>query len=314
MARGRYVRVTPEVQNLIDKALTVVDDTRKRIYDASKSADNKKKDTISGVNVKYWLDLDKTEARLKEMRNSKTISPSNLGYLKEASRSTYYDKQISYQLRYGEESSRVSSRTGKTITSLNSKFKWVTQAEINKYRRKELKGTATREELELLSHWQDATSVANQVISGAGLPKMEKSIAATDEARQRAIRASRASRKVDLSIGGQSDLINDLSYFLGSKYEGFDYIRDFIDWYRGAVQNNKQFLGEIEELYRKNTEIRKLFQDARGANMYTQIKKIAQAFNELISIIKGAYNNLYDSKTLDEIQETAEADSVSEID
>lgn len=314
MARGRYVRVTPEIQHLIDKALTVVDDTRKRIYDASKSAGSKKKDTISGVNVKYWLDLDETESRLKEMRNSKTISPATLGYLKEASRSTYYDKQISYQLRYGEESSKISNRTGKTVTSINSKFKWVTQAEINKYRRKELKGTATREELEVLSHWQDATSVANQAISGVGLPKVEKSVGATDEARQRAIRARRASRKVDLSIGGQSDLINDLSYFLGSKYEGFDYIRDFISWYRGAAQNNKQFLGEIEELYRKNTEIRKLFQNARGANMYTQIKKIAQALNELISIIKGAYNNVHDIETLTDIQAAAEADSVSEID
>lgn len=308
----KYVKVTPEVQSLIDKALTTIDNAKKRIQDAS--------DSGTPVQTKHWLDLDRMERDIKAYRSRSKISVSNLGFLREAAHPTYYDKWISYQLKFSEESTKYSKRTGKPVTSYNSKYKWVTQAEINSIKRKELKGTATAEEIQLLSHWQDSTMKANQAINETSLPTVDRSVPATDEDKIRAIRARRASRKLDVSIGGQSDLINDLSYFLGSKLIASDgkynlsYVPDFIQWYRDEASKNKVFFGEVEQLYRRNTEIRKQLQDAKGANLYVQVRKIAQALVELITKIKESYKKYSADTTLDDIHKNVEAASMTDID
>ena len=92
--------ITPEIVDLIDKALVVVDDAQKRIDSAKLHG--------VGVNVKYGVDLNRTKNELIALKKTEQrsqgkkayIDESKVAYLKEASRKTYYDNFIEYLLSY----------------------------------------------------------------------------------------------------------------------------------------------------------------------------------------------------------------------
>lgn len=293
MAKNQQL-ITPEIDNLIDKALVVVDNAQRRIDSAAKNGD--------GVRVKHWLDLEKTKRELKALKKSQQrsegkrayIDKSKVEFLKEASKPTYYDKWIEYNLSYSASQSKTSKKTGKTITDYIRGRKWVTQSEINAMRRKERAGTATPEEIQLLANWQEATKIASDAINTTTLPKVSKGVEATDEQRAQMIRARRNRHSLDLSIGGQSTLINDLSYFLGSRFKA-EVIQSFVDWLRKGMQD-KKFFAEVETLYHRNGKLQRDIDDAKGANWYKQYKIIINALAELMQQLEDHYGDKLDFK------------------
>ena len=157
-------------------------------------------------------------------------------------------------------------------------------------KRKEQSGTATDEEVQLLSNWQDATATASDAINVTELPTVAKGVEATDEQKAQMIRARRNRRSLDLSIGGQSTLINDLSYFLGSKFKA-EVIRSFIDWLRKGMSTNKKFFAEVENLYHKSGSLKRQIDDAKGANWYKQYKLIIAALEEIMQTLENHYGD-----------------------
>lgn len=287
--------ITPEIVDLIDKALVVVDDAQKRIGSAKLHG--------VGVNIKYGVDLNRTKNELIALKKTEQraqgkkayIDDSKVAYLKEASRKTYYDNFIEYLLSYSAPQSRKSKKTGKVVKDYVRGNKWVTQKEINAMKRKEQSGTATDEEVQLLSNWQDATATASDAINVTELPTVAKGVEATDEQRAQMIRARRNRRSLDLTIGGQSTLINDLSYFLGSKFKA-DVIRSFIDWLRKGMSTNKKFFAEVENLYHNHDSLKREIDDAKGANWYKQYKLIIAALEEIMQTLENHYGDTIEFK------------------
>lgn len=286
--------ITPEIDNLIDKALVVLDDAQKRIDSAKLHG--------VGVNIKHDIDLNKNKKELMDLKKSEQraagkrayIYESKIAFLKEASNKTYYDNFIEYLLSYSTPQSRKSMKTGKMVTDYVRGNKWVTQKEINAIRRKEQSGTASDTEVQLLANWQEATKTASDAINVTTLPKVDKGVEATDEQRAQMIRARRNRHSLDLSIGGQSTLINDLSYFLGSKFKA-EVIRSFIDWLRKGMQD-KKFFAEVETLYHRNGKLQRDIDDAKGANWYKQYKIIISALAELMQQLEDHYGDRLDFK------------------
>lgn len=316
MAKNQQL-ITSDIENLIDKALVVVDNAQRRIASANKHG--------GGARTAFWLDLEETKKDIKALKkenfrkNSKGevvrkayIDNSKVEFLKQAANPRYYDKWIEYNLSYGAEQSKKSKKTGKTITDYVRERKWVSQKEINAIRRKEKAGTATPEEMSLLSSWQKATETANEAISTTVLPKLEEGIEATDEQKAQMIRARRNRRSLDLSIGGQSTLINDLSYFLGSKFKS-EVIKEFIDWARKGMKKDKKFFAEIENLYHSR-DIHQKIDEAKGANWYQQYKEIISALEELMHELENHYGDKIDFKEeFDRLHEEVETRAMEGI-
>lgn len=106
-------------------------------------------------------------------------------------------------------------------------------------------------------------------------------ILATEADVQKFLRQSRGSKaNLDLSFGGQSALLNDLTYI--SRAKG-DIGYDLVTWLRGIMQDKTVF-AKIEHWYQSPAgyELRQTINDATGANMYNGIQRISSMIEKLL--------------------------------
>ena len=258
--------------DLVERSIKVLRTTIDRINDA----------LSNNVKVDVSFDPVATMAKLQEYQQGKKINKSTEAYLKEAARSTYYDRLVHYNLDYqSHEGTFTVNKTAK-----------VSQYDINKIRNKEASNKLTTvKETSLLKAWSEATMVANNY---------NAPILQTPEDVQNFLKQSRR-KKLDLSFGGMSSLINDLSYS-----QDIDISKDFITWIRDLMQANKQMFAEIEKWYNETDEGRKaryLLNTAKGRNWYKNYKRFAEAITEFIDTIE----NRYQVKAPDALKYKAEA-------
>lgn len=89
----------------------------------------------------------------------------------------------------------------------------------------------------------------------------------TEEAQQRYIK--RFNRTRDVSIGGNSSLINDLSYTYDCNDEG----REFVETIQRAMSNPQAFV-QIEGWYQSNDKLQDEIDKAKGHNWYDKFQDI----------------------------------------
>lgn len=246
-------------QQLIDKAIDVVKAAMDRISDAREH----------GIKVDTYFDPVETLEKLESYKDGSSKRKPNLGYLKEAARPTYYDKLIKYELPYTEQRGSFTVTTTKTLS----------QYDINRLRNKDAAGKdLTSTETSYLMAWSEATSVSNNYNN---VPILQ-----TDEQMQEFIKNSRK-KKLDLTFGGMSSLINDLTYS-----QDIEIAKDFVAWLRD-VMKDPQIFASVEKWYNTTTEGKKaryLINLAKGRNWYKNYKKFAECVVEMIDMLNNTFN------------------------
>lgn len=244
---------------LIDKAIDTLRAAMDRISDAREH----------GIEVTTYFDPVETLEKLESYKNGTSKRKPNLAYLKEAARPTYYDKIIKYDLPYTEQ------RGSFTVTST----KTLSQYEINRIKNKDARGgDLTSTETSYLMAWSEATSTANNYHN---VPIIQ-----TDAQMQEFIKNSRK-KSLDLSFGGMSSLINDLTYS-----QDIEVAKDFITWLRD-VMKDPQIFASVEKWYNTTNEGKKArytINLAKGKNWYKNYKKFAESVVEMIDMLDNTFN------------------------
>lgn len=261
---------------LIDRALKVLETAENRIQDAE----------ANDISVTTYVDLEATRQRLLEYRNKKRVRPTTLSYLREASRPTYYDRLIKYNLEVVDENrSTKTSAVTKTVS--------VSQYEINRLRKKQVTSPdiLTEEQNAVLAKWGAATEMsASAEIADLSSPKAEKKF----------MRAFKVDR--DVGIGGASLLINKLSY----TYDAVPSGREFVLWLQNIMKDPKVFV-EIEKWFRMNWQVQMAIDQAVNKEWYRNFKSFANMIVEFIDSISKQMN----IEIPDNILRRAETDSES---
>lgn len=290
---------------LVYKALVVLDNAEKR-YKAALNGD----DSVE-VRLKDGLDFERKRAKLEKMLDKVKLSDDDKERLKLMSRPTYYDKRIEYNIKYSQPVTKKSPITGKEVTSYDSTSKWVTQSQINAMKSREKKGTASKQDKQILSNWQKATSAANATINETEFaPELAnfQGVEYVDPVAQARIMANRRKKTIDLSTGGASQIINDFSYFTGSKYKS-EFVSEFVDWVRGAM-TDKKFFAEFETYYKSSDcdDVRAAIAKAKGKQWYKEYGEVAAAIVEFCSRLENFYGDDIPNKSkFDEVRDMAEA-------
>lgn len=261
---------------LIDRALKVLETAENRIQDAE----------ANDISVTTYVDLEATRQRLLEYRKQKRVRPTTLSYLREASRPTYYDRLIKYNLEVVDENrSTKTSAVTKTVS--------VSQYEINRLRKKQVTSPdiLTEEQNAVLAKWGAATEMsASAEIADLSSPKAEKKF----------MRAFKVDR--DVGIGGASLLINKLSY----TYDAVPSGREFVLWLQNIMKDPKVFV-EIEKWFRMNWQVQMAIDQAVNKEWYRNFKSFANMIVEFIDSISKQMN----IEIPDNILRRAETDSES---
>lgn len=261
---------------LIDRALKVLETAENRIQDAE----------ANDISVTTYVDLEATRQRLLEYRKQKRVRPTTLSYLREASRPTYYDRLIKYNLEVVDENrSTKTSAVTKTVS--------VSQYEINRLRKKQVTSpdVLTEEQNAVLAKWGAATEMsASAEIADLSSPKAEKKF----------MRAFKVDR--DVGIGGASLLINKLSY----TYDAVPSGREFVLWLQNIMKDPKVFV-EIEKWFRMNWQVQMAIDQAVNKEWYRNFKSFANMIVEFIDSISKQMN----IEIPDNILRRAETDSES---
>lgn len=261
---------------LIDRALKVLETAENRIQDAE----------ANDISVTTYVDLEATRQRLLEYRKQKRVRPTTLSYLREASRPTYYDRLIKYNLEVVDENrSTKTSAVTKTVS--------VSQYEINRLRKKQVTSPdiLTEEQNAVLAKWGAATEMsASAEIADLSTPKAEKKF----------MRAFKVDR--DVGIGGASLLINKLSY----TYDAVPSGREFVLWLQNIMKDPKVFV-EIEKWFRMNWQVQMAIDQAVNKEWYRNFKSFANMIVEFIDSISKQMN----IEIPDNILRRAETDSES---
>lgn len=261
---------------LIDRALKVLETAENRIQDAE----------ANDISVTTYVDLEATRQRLLEYRKQKRVRPTTLSYLREASRPTYYDRLIKYNLEVVDENrSTKTSAVTKTVS--------VSQYEINRLRKKQVTSpdSLTEEQNAVLAKWGAATEMsASAEIADLSSPKAEKKF----------MRAFKVDR--DVGIGGASLLINKLSY----TYDAVPSGREFVLWLQNIMKDPKVFV-EIEKWFRMNWQVQMAIDQAVNKEWYRNFKSFANMIVEFIDSISKQMN----IEIPDNILRRAETDSES---
>lgn len=272
---------------LVYKALVVLDNAEKRVKAAQSGDDRvevRVKDNLNFERKREWL-----ESRLDKIK----LKPEDVERIKKMARPSYYDSRIEYKIKYSKEDTKVSQITGKEVTSYVSAEKWVTQRQINGMKTREKNGTATHDDLQILSNWQKATSEANATITetefASDLANM-KGVEYVDPVAQARIMGNRR-KSLDLSTGGSSQIINDLSYFQSSKYKS-EFVNNFVSWIRGAMAD-KKFFAEVEKYYKSSDcdDVRKMINGAKGKQWYEEYTNVAAALAEFCARLENFYGD-----------------------
>lgn len=261
---------------LIDRALKVLETAENRIQDAE----------ANDISVTTYVDLEATRQRLLEYRKQKRVRPTTLSYLREASRPTYYDRLIKYNLEVVDENrSTKTSAVTKTVS--------VSQYEINRLRKKQVTSPdiLTEEQNAVLAKWGAATEMsASAEIADLSSHKAEKKF----------MRAFKVDR--DVGIGGASLLINKLSY----TYDAVPSGREFVLWLQNIMKDPKVFV-EIEKWFRMNWQVQMAIDQAVNKEWYRNFKSFANMIVEFIDSISKQMN----IEIPDNILRRAETDSES---
>lgn len=278
-----------ELLNLIDKALQVAQEAKSKV-DHNPKANSR-------------IDFNETITRLAEYReaveNGKPRILKKKQYLKEASRPKYYDQVIYYTVTYFD-------KRHKHDDIAKPDYKTITEAEIKRLRRKENKGAVlTANELGYTAQAASINAEDNAVneINNTGL----KAQNAKDIDR---IMKSRGQKTLDLSFGGNSSLINSLSFAVGGKYQTV-VINDFVNYLKNVMKDRQTF-AEIEKWVQTTSDgkiFRQIIDEARERSYYKSIKEICQA----ISLFSTAYLDFKGDMTpgkeeLESLRDRAEAE------
>lgn len=256
-----------------------IDQLQNLIATAAKNLDNsdtKVKELESyGLEVYKVYDSNRIKRRLEHLEgkiiNKGYLTVKEVEYLKDLTKKRAFDDIIYVTLPVPD---KKRSTTSMTVT----KGERFTVTEMERLANREYKSFIgkgkglTDAEKMAVEKWTQAARVYKSV---------NEEILKTDADVENFIRRSRANKAdLDLSFGGQSSLLNDLTYI--SRAKG-DIGRDLVEWLRGIMQDKTVF-AKIEQWYQSPAgyELRQTINDATGSNMYNGIQRISSMIEKLL--------------------------------
>ena len=224
---------------------------------------------------RYWShdkvqrNIDKVKAKFEKKGK---LSVMDVEYLRDLGKKREYDNITRVKLPVPDP-----LRSNENMTVV--KYEWFTLNKIEALARQEYRAFLYPEKKQLT----DAQKMAVEKWTQAArvYKSSNEEILATEADVQRFLRQSRGSKaNLDLSFGGQSALLNDLTYI--SRAKG-DIGYDLVTWLRGILQDKTVF-AKIEHWYQSPAgyELRQTTNYATGANMYNGIQRISSMIEKLL--------------------------------
>lgn len=257
---------TKQIAKLIAKAEARLDEAEAKVKELESY----------GLTIDRFWSYDKVKSNIDKVKakfeKKGKLSVMDVEYLRDLGKKRGYDDITRVKLPVPDQ-----LRSNENMTVV--KYDWFTVTKIEALARQEYRAFLNPEKKQLTEAQKMAVDKWTQ--AARVYKSSNEEILATEADVQRFLRQSRGNKaNLDLSFGGQSALLNDLTYI--SRAKG-DIGYDLITWLRG-IMSDKTAFAKIEHWYQSPAgyELRQTINDATGANMYNGIQRISSMIEKLL--------------------------------